>query len=327
MKLINRLLAFILMAFLLSSCSWIFSGGPELDEDEVKAAQKTGLELDYVRELKSKPIYEFTPNEVDKFIGYMQNYKPDLRERIEYIAKKNVGQPYKLVMMGEFPFELYDQDDIFCIEYGNCVIYSEHTYAMALTDNWKTFMAMLQRIRYKNGEIGNLTRNHYTSADWDVNNSWLFEDITKELVGDKAAKTVIKIDRKKFFGRKGIETDIPVQNYEFEYIPHTEVMNAVKNLKTGDFVNVVRGHSADGVWVGHVGMICVDPDGTVNFMHSTPPEAKVQTIESYMEQQLAREDVNFYGFKFLRLRENAWENLRKIDGPRAPKVTVYGTNN
>jgi hypothetical protein len=32
----------------------------------------------------------------------------------------------------------------------------------------------------------------------------------------------------------------------------------------------------------------------------------------------------FYGFRFFELQENALENLKKIDGPNAPKVTVYG---
>lgn len=47
---------------------------------------------------------------------------------------------------------------------------------------------MLQRIRYKDGVIGVLTRNHFTEADWVVNNSWLIKNITDSLPDVKAKK-------------------------------------------------------------------------------------------------------------------------------------------
>ena len=55
---------------------------------------------------------------------------------------------------------------------------------MALSHNWPGFMQMLQRIRYRDGQLGVATRNHYTEADWNISNRWLVEDITAELAGE-----------------------------------------------------------------------------------------------------------------------------------------------
>jgi hypothetical protein len=237
---------------------------------------------------------------------------------------------------------------------------------MALSDNWKKFFAMLQRIRYKDGVIGLLTRNHYTEADWTVNNSWLIKNITDSLPGVKSKQVTTKIDRAKFFSKWGIGQDIPVQELNWSYIPASEVPKALKYLKTGDFVNVVRGYSPDDVYVGHVGIISVGEDSVVYLIHSTEPEVKIEPLLDYMKRSLelnkvrikenediARKNIEimkyneklrsqnngnphpdekkllslkpiFYGFRFFELQENALENLKKIDGPNAPKVTIYG---
>jgi hypothetical protein len=137
-------------------------------------------------------------------------------------------------------------------------------------------------------------------------------------------------------------------------------------LKTGDFVNVVRGYSPDDVFVGHVGIISVGENNVVYLIHSTEPEVKIEPLLDYMKRSLelnkvrikenekiARKNIEimkyneklrsqnngnphpdekkllslkpiFYGFRFFELQENALENLKKIDGPNAPKVTIYG---
>ncbi|MBM4176504.1 MAG: DUF1460 domain-containing protein [Ignavibacteria bacterium] len=338
-----------------------------LTQEQIDAAIKADLELDLLRRLIYNPIYKYSPREVDDYLKYLHFYEPDLRKRIQLIAKKNIGQKYEMYLLGEYPFEIYDDQPLYCLDRSDCVVFSEHTYAMAFSNNWKTFFAMLQRIRYKDGIISYTTRNHYTEADWDVNNSWFLKDITDEIAQGKSIQVMSKIDRAAFFKKYNIGQNVPVENLIWSYIPAEEIPNVLHHLKTGDFVNVVRGFSPTDVYVGHTGIISVEEDGTVNFIHSTDPEVKIQTLMNYQEASLSlnekriieNEVVNkkneeikkynlelriknnglphpnekkllakkpyFYGFKFLRLRENVWENLRAIDGPNAPKVTIYGT--
>ncbi len=338
-----------------------------LELDEVKnVLSKTKIESEKLEELIEKPMYEFTPEEIDEYLKFVYELEPELRKRVNHFARKFIGQSYEIYLLGEFPFEIYDPQPLFSIDKSDCVVFSEQVYAMALSNNWKKFFAMLQRIRYKNGVIGLLTRNHYTEADWTVNNSWLIKDITDSLPDVKSKQVTTKIDRAKFFSRWGIGQDIPVQELNWSYIPASEVPKALKYLKTGDFVNVVRGYTPDDVYVGHVGIISIGTDGVVYLIHSAEPEVTIEPLLEYMNrslqlnklrekenEEIARRNLEimkfnqklrsknngnphpaekkllnmkpiFYGFRFFELQENALENLKKIDGPNAPKVTIYG---
>lgn len=314
-----------------------------LDEEDLNISDSLNISVSRLALLKQKPLFDFEPKDVDQYIAYTQLKYPNLRDRVDHLARKNLGQPYDIYLLGEYPFELTDEQPLFDLKSSDCVVYSEHVYAMALSKNWKEFFSMLQRIRYKNGVIGFTTRNHFTEADWIVNNSWLVQDITETLGDGITQKVTTRIPKERFFRSRGIENPPKNEVLDWSFIPANQVSSILPQLKTGDFVNVVRGFNGSGFYVGHVGLISVEEDGTVYFIHSTEPEVRKQTLESYMEESLAKAGQygfidrwgewfgkspapSFYGFKFLRLNESAKERLREIDGPGAPRVTIYGTS-
>jgi hypothetical protein len=262
----------------------------------------------WLKDLKKKPIFKMTPKEIDLYLGFLQQDEPDLRKRIVRIARQNIGQPYAIYLLGEFPHEVYDPDPMFCLQKGDCVVFSEHTYAMALGHDWPTFYNWLQKIRYKDGQPGMVTRNHFTEADWDVNNNWLVEDVTNDLGATTVTKYTEKIDRAHFFKNFGIGQDIEPEVLEDSYIPAEAISGVLDKLQDGDFVNIVRG-VGDGVWVGHVGLIAHGKDGEVHFIHSTEPKSKEQPIMEYVNKNLElnkdrhkKGTAEFKGMKFLRLR-------------------------
>ncbi|MEX0610909.1 MAG: N-acetylmuramoyl-L-alanine amidase-like domain-containing protein [Pirellulales bacterium] len=182
-----------------------------LTAEQLAACEGLGLDKAAVAELVNKSLYKFTEAEVDTYLRFLSAAEPDLRNRIVHLARKNVGQPYELYLLGEMPFEPYDPQPLYCLGKSDCVVYAEHTYAMALSHNWPSFMKMLQRIRYRDGQLGVATRNHYTEADWNVSNNWLVEDITAQLAGQRAVTFEQSIDRAKFLkNRYGLEVDVPV---------------------------------------------------------------------------------------------------------------------
>jgi len=313
----------------------------DLSAAELAAAQECELPREQLKILKSKPLYRFSEAELDQYLGYLQIWKPDLRERVGHLAVKMLGQPYEIYLLGEFPYELYDPQPLYCLEKSDCVVFSEHIYAMALSHDWPSFIKNLQRIRYKDGEIGILTRNHYTVYDWDRNNAWLVEDITTELAGEAVRRDTMYLNKSRFFKKWDIGQDIPRDTLVWTYIAYPQVPQILDSLQTGDFVNIVRGRES-GKWVGHVGLIHVDERGSVNFLHSTPPHVREEPVTAYIGRSLvsnrkkriynaeavARNErirafnqrqqdrgrrrrrsllpyrAYFYGFRFLRLREN-----------------------
>ncbi|MBK7868496.1 MAG: DUF1460 domain-containing protein [Ignavibacteriales bacterium] len=279
-----------------------------------KKNTETTIELNYpakfddasvpkeIKKLLKKPLYTFTEEDIDLYLGFLKTNVPNLRDRIQFLARQNMGQSYNIYLLGEFPFEIKDKQPLYNLKQSDCVVFAEHIYAMSLSSNWKEFFAMLQRIRYKDGEIGMLTRNHYTEADWVKNNTWLITEITDEIGGNSVAKTSSEIDRAKFFKKHALGQNIPKEKIEWTYIPGDSVYKVLPYLRTGDFVNIVRGYPASDPWVGHVGLISVEENGTVNFMHSADPVVKTQTLQSYWDDFKAKPKKKngwqFLGFRF-----------------------------
>ena len=342
---LRKLLA-VLFTLILVSCSPVLSAAESSKptEKQTAAAKQANLSLDQVAELVDKPLYEFSEAEVDVYLRYLHALEPNLRQRIVHLARKNIGQPYDLYLLGEMPFEHYDPQPIYCLDRSDCLVYSEHTYAMALGRDWPSFMSLLQRIRYRDGQIGVATRNHYTEADWNPSNRWLVEDVTEKLGGDQVKKFRQRLDRSRFLKKRyNLQVEIPVEQHEDVYLPIEALELAKPHLAEGDFVNIVRGrldpnaakNSTFGgsAWVGHVGLIVhgTDEQGNrqINLIHSARPKVREQPIDEYVSQSLenlaereAEGKPRLLGFKFLRLQDDPLANLQSIDGEDAPRVTL-----
>lgn len=269
----------------------------ELDSEDQRIASLLSLDEKTLGHLKFKPLYQMTPQEVDQYLGYLYRREPDLQKRIVHLARKNIGQPYEIFLLGEFPFELYDPDPLYILEKSDCVVFSEHTYAMALSRDWREFFKTLMRLRYKDGEIGMLTRNHYTITDWDRNNAWFLRDITREVGGDETAPLYKVVRRANFFSKYGIGQDIPPETVHDWYVPSEVVLRNLDRLHEGDFVNVIRGNE-QSQYAGHVGLITRGKAGEVYFLHSTPPQVREELLSDYLERTKGRT----LGLKFLRPR-------------------------
>ena len=187
----------------------------KLTAKQTAAIEQANLSAELIAPLVAKPLYEFAEAEVDLYLQYLQALEPDLRRRIVHLARKNLGQPYDLYLLGEMPFEPYDPQPIYCLGKSDCLVFSEHTYAMALGHDWPSFMRLLQRIRYRDGQIGVATRNHYTEADWNPSNRWLVEDITAKVGGEHVVEFRQRIDRSKFLKKRyKLQVDIPVEQHK-----------------------------------------------------------------------------------------------------------------
>ena len=262
--------------------------------------------------LLDKPIYKMTPFETGQYIPHMQSAQPDLRKRIAAIGRQNIGQPYSLNLLGEFPFELHDSLPMYSLEQSDCVVFAEHTYAMALSQSWEEFFWMLQRIRYRDGVIGVATRNHYTELDWNVANRWLVTDISADLAGPNGPGYDMRVDRARFLRtRHNTVRDIPVETSRQTYVPKDGVAAILDQLQEGDFVNVISTRNGE-YWASHVGLVVLGPNGERHFLHSSAPKVREETFASYMARVAGREADNaragkpgqmLAGFKFLRLNE------------------------
>ncbi len=319
-----RILSCIILALAMAGCRERSTAVVPTSEQQQAAPVATALPDD------GRPLYQRSEAEVDRYLRELHRAEPDLRRRVVATARRNVGQPYEIYLLGESPFETIDPQPVYCLTKSDCVVFAEHTLAMALADSWPKFLAMLQRIRYDGGRVGVRTRNHYTEADWNRHNDWLVRDVTDELGGGaRVVRFKQRVDRAKFFrDRYKLDTKLPVETIDESFIPYEHVESVKSQLRDGDVVNFVSG-SGNNYWVGHVGLVAIAPDGGVNLIHSASPAVREEPIDEYVRRSTANASVldaskkpRFRGFKFLRLHEDPMANLRAVDGPRAPRVIV-----
>lgn len=259
-----------------------------------------------------KQVYQMTPQEAGRYIAHVQATEPDLRKRIAAIGRKNLGQPYSLHLLGEFPYEIHDNLPLFSLKESDCVVFAEHTYAMALSGSWEEFFWMLQRIRYHDGVIGVATRNHYTEMDWNVANRWLVTDISAELAGPNGPSYAMTVDRARFLrSRHNTVRDIPVESSRQAFVPKEGIADIAAQLQEGDFVNVISTRDGE-YWASHVGLVVLGSNGERHFLHSQAPQVREETFDSFIARTVEREARNaregkrgqvLAGFKFLRLNE------------------------
>jgi hypothetical protein len=252
-----------------------------------------------IRELERGRIHEFCEQDLGRFLTWHAQREPDSRTRVLAIARKSSGQAYRLGVLGEYPFELTDADPLYCLKASDCVTFVEQTFAMGLSRDWPTFFASLQCLRYKDGKIGILTRNHFTEADWNVNNAWVFDDVTEALGGEVRSATV-RIDRNAFFSKIGIAYDGPVEEGEVRYIPKSLFKQVSGRLENADVIEFVR-QWPEGVGIGHLGLIARDGLGEVTLIHSGAPCVQEVPLAEYLDAR-----PHFVGFKVLRLKKEHW---------------------
>lgn len=77
----------------------------------------------------------------------------------------------------------------------------------------------LNKIRYKNGEIDFLTRNHFIETDWLANNADIVSDVTSEYC--KTARRHVVIDKQNWLRvTHGITAQFAPQIADLDYIPY-----------------------------------------------------------------------------------------------------------
>ncbi len=244
-----------------------------------------------------KQIYQMSPQEAGAFIADVRRAEPDLRKRIAIIGRRNIGQPYKLNLLGEFPYELHDTLPMYSLSASDCLVFAEHTYAMALSSSWEEFFWTLQRIRYKDGVIGVASRNHYMEVDWNINNRWLLSDASA------GASYTMRVDRAQFLlSQHHVQRDIPVQDTVEAFLPVEDALKEFSTLAEGDMVEVVSVRKGQHM-VTHVGLVVLDAQGQRRFLHSSAPEVREEPFEAFIARTQARANNGLAGFKFMRLNE------------------------
>lgn len=135
-------------------------------------------------------------NKIVSKLYHSLNDKPKftMPVRLEQISAQFLGRPYLLGALGEGRDARFDQGPLYRTDAFDCETYVTTVLALALADNDTTFKQCLRKIRYEKGQISFISRNHFTSLDWNKNNQkqGFLKDITLSF-HDELGKPVAKI--------------------------------------------------------------------------------------------------------------------------------------
>ena len=124
------------------------------------------------------------------------NNKPtlDMPTRIVTISTQFLGKPYLLGALGEGIQGDYDQMPLYRADAFDCETYVDTVLALALANDLNQFQQCINQVRYHDGHVSFIERNHFTGLDWNKNNQYqgFGKDITTTFL-DKHQKPVVQL--------------------------------------------------------------------------------------------------------------------------------------
>lgn len=141
-------------------------------------------------------------------------------KQTHYIGEKYLGAKYIINPLGEE--KLPDTDPLIRTDAFDCMTFVETVLADGNIDK-------LTKIRYKNGDIDFINRNHFVETDWLKNNANIVKNVSRNY-GKTDIRTV-KIDKKSWFKKMyKIDTQFKPETVDLEYIPYSTITD-IKNDK------------------------------------------------------------------------------------------------
>ncbi len=113
----------------------------------------------------------------------LNNSNEDINARLDKSSKYFLGRPYFFGPLGEGANGQFDQNPLYRTDKFDCETLVDTTLALAKANNLNEFKNIINQIRYKNGEVAYVNRNHFTSVDWNSNNekAGYIKDVTTQL--------------------------------------------------------------------------------------------------------------------------------------------------
>lgn len=113
--------------------------------------------------------------------------KHAMSERINWFSKHFLDTTYVLGALGEGDNATYDQFPRYRIDAFDCDTYVNTVIALSLADSVQSFHRCIHHMRYKDGRVDYLYRNHFSTIDWNINNQkrGVLKDITRTIHNQK----------------------------------------------------------------------------------------------------------------------------------------------
>lgn len=240
----------------------------------------------------ASPLFEMTPPDVDAYLAGLNARQSRYADRVADLARAAIGTPYAPDPLGEGPGAPYDADPLMDLSKVDCVTFVEQTLALAAAKSYREAFDVLQKIRYRKGEIAFENRNHFMEADWIANNTFC-KDVTRSL-GAATEKSTRTIGRRHFYTLKQIEKFAATavdREMTLHYVPAASAALAEINLPSPALVLLIG--KADWLFTLHCGLFIRDKDGRGLFYHASSKQEKVAAAPF---PEIFKDNTRYLGF-------------------------------
>ncbi|MDT7829078.1 DUF1460 domain-containing protein [Pricia sp. S334] len=228
--------------------------------------------------------------------------KADFGETLVAIGKTFKGTPYvaKTLEIGDIETLVVNLQGLDCTTYVENVLAFGRMLEKGESD-FDDFIATLENIRYKDGELdGYASRLHYFS-EWIANNEekGLLKDITAEIGGEKITKDIDFMsthrDLYPFLSDEGnferIKASERALNDRGIYIlPQKDIADKEHLIQTGDIIALTT--SIDGLDITHTGFATREDDGRIHLLHASTGSMEVEVSELTLTDYLKKVKKN-----------------------------------
>jgi hypothetical protein len=249
-----------------------------------------------------------------------------LCDSMEITSEVLLGNPYVLGALGEGEEGEFDQDPLYRIDAFDCTSFVETVLALSGATSEEEFLERMNQIRYSDGVIDYVHRNHFTSLDWlpHLIEQGFVKDITSTIVAPEDVRLAVTvIDKKSWYELKRgsdlriyseqlgpLETkekteefqllgsDILPEQATIPYIPFEKVVGQgdfgpLSKIPTGTILSIVRPNwnikakAGTNINVSHQGIVIQKEDGAY-FRHASYTQKEVVEVplEEYLKTYL-----------------------------------------
>jgi hypothetical protein len=204
---------------------------------------------------------------------------PEPGRRIEFISAAFLDTPYladTLIGSAETAEVL-----VLRLDGVDCFTLLDTVEALRRTASFDAFKEALRGIRYRDGQVDFLRRNHFF-AEWGEAGADHLQDVTP-LVGGKGVRRVEKLLNEKEDGALYLP-GYPVKSRALAYIPPEAVDAAVlARLQSGDYLGIYT--PRPGLDVTHVGIV-VKREGKVFLRHASSQSQLKKVVDQELTAYL-----------------------------------------
>jgi len=196
----------------------------------------------------------------------------DAGSRIAFLSRHFLDTPYgesTLIGSNRAPEEL-----VVNLTALDCFTFIDYIEAMRLASSFAEFLKRLREIRYREGVVSYIRRNHFFT-DWKEFNGSLVSDVTV-MIGRERTRQSSKTLNRKTDGTLFLE-GIPARSRTVDYIPSTTIdQDLIDRLHNGDYTGIYT--DTDGLDVSHVGIVIKENRG-VYLRHASSATASRRVID------------------------------------------------